>query len=332
MHRTSVALCALSMMCLVSTAFAQEGGWEKQADVALNLSQSTFSSNWAGGDRGSINWVLNADLKAQRTFDRVNWSNALQLAYGQTSQQKLAADGGKNWSRPDKTTDLIQLESTARYDLKKWVEPYVSLRIDSQFRDESDPLGRFLFNPLKLSETAGIARVLDKSDTSEWIARAGFGFRQNITKSFTDLTGDQSERNSSHDGGFELQSTATYPVWEGAVMYTGKFRLFWPVFYDKSDALTDFDTAAVAADPEHETVADFWKNPDLDWQNTFSAQITKYLTVNLYLQFVYDKFDQATNVDPGLPLDVLTRKVLAGIRKAGQFKQTLALGVTYRLF
>jgi hypothetical protein len=253
------------------------------------------------------------------------------LAYGQTSQQDLT-DDGKKWTRPDKTTDLIQLESTARMDLHTWVEPYLSVRIDSQFADESDPLGRFLFNPIKLSETAGVARVLDKTKTSEWIARAGFGFRQTTKRSFTDLTGETDERSTSHDGGFELQSSASYPVWDGAVNYTGKLRLFWPVFFDKSDKLEEFDSLALAADSSHEAVAEYWKKPDIDFQNTFTAQITKYMTVNLYLQFVYDKFDQATSVDTDLPLDVLTRDVLGGVRKAGQFKQTLALGLTYRLF
>jgi hypothetical protein len=52
----------------------------------------------------------------------------------------------------------------------------------------------------------------------------------------------------------------------------------------------------------------------------------------LFAQWVYDKFDAAANVDTTLPLDVLTAELDRNIRKRGQFKETLAIGLTYRLF
>jgi hypothetical protein len=52
--------------------------------------------------------------------------------------------------------------------------------------------------------------------------------------------------------------------------------------------------------------------------------------VNLYAQLIYDKFDAATDVDPDLPFGVLDGAVQGGIRKSGQFKQTLALALSYR--
>ncbi|MCC7101008.1 MAG: hypothetical protein IT500_15605, partial [Rubrivivax sp.] len=62
------------------------------------------------------------------------------------------------------------------------------------------------------------------------------------------------------------------------------------------------------------------------------ASITKYLSVNLYAQLVYDKFDSAANVDGTLPLADQLVEVDRNVRKAGQFKETLSLGLTYRLF
>ncbi|HSG28427.1 MAG TPA: hypothetical protein VLA34_08095, partial [Candidatus Krumholzibacterium sp.] len=53
---------------------------------------------------------------------------------------------------------------------------------------------------------------------------------------------------------------------------------------------------------------DYWKAPDVNWENIFTANITKYLMVNLYIQLLYDK-----EVDLG-----------------GRFKQTMALGLTYK--
>jgi hypothetical protein len=70
----------------------------------------------------------------------------------------------------------------------------------------------------------------------------------------------------------------------------------------------------------------------VNFQNTFSAQITKTLSVNLFAQWVYQKFDGATNVDNTLPIEARIPQVDRGIRKAGQFKETLALGFSYRLF
>jgi hypothetical protein len=339
MHRTR-ALSTLAFLLLGISVPAQDtppptpGPWTLQGTVGVNLAQSAFSEDWPGGDRGSWNWVLNGDMRAERQMvRRFHLGNQLQLAYGQTSTQQLDAGGKKRWSTPDKTTDLILFESTGRFQLDLWVEPYLSFRLDSQFLDESDPVGSLLFNPVKLTETGGIARVFHKSETRELISRLGFGFRQTSARSFVGGDPDEVERNMNKDGGFEFQTQAASPMWNGAITYVGKFLAFWPIFYGESETLETFDRLVAETFPEQEAIGDFWRTPDLNWQNTFTAQITKYLSVNLYLQLLYDRFDQATkitNSDPMTQADL--DAALAGVRKDPQFKQTLALGVTYRLF
>ena len=54
--------------------------------------------------------------------------------------------------------------------------------------------------------------------------------------------------------------------------------------------------------------------------------------MNLYVQWIYQKYARSIDVDPNKPVGELIPVVDAGIRKAGQFKQTLALGLTYQLF
>ncbi|MGQ0720100.1 MAG: DUF3078 domain-containing protein [Candidatus Eiseniibacteriota bacterium] len=311
---------------------AEPGPWKYEATLGLNLSQSAFSDNWAGGDQGSITWVLKSDLGAERQLTRkFHWANDLQLAYGQTAQQNTdAASGKKSWSAPDKTTDLIQLESLGRFTLNRWVDPYVGFRLESQFIDESSPVGQILFNPVRLKETGGVARVFQKTETSELISRAGFGFRQNIARTFTDATGDETESFSTNDGGFEWQTDAKAPLAGGKIQYKGQLLVFVPVFYSQSGDLEDFDAIALGADPGREEVADFWRIPDVNFQNTFDAKITEWLSVNLYLQWIYDKFDAATNVDTSVAAPQLIAEVDGGIRKGGQFKQTLALALSYR--
>ena len=341
---SAAALAALALVVAPEPARAADeptppGPWQYSVVGGLTLGQSAFSDNWAGGDKGTVNWILNANLDAKRQVNtKLNLTEQLQLAYGQTSTQRSDATDPdrKTWSRPDKTTDLILFESVARLTLQKFVDPYFSFRLDSQFLDESDPVGELLFNPVKLTETAGVARVLDKGEDKEWIARTGFGFRQSFARTFVDDAGEDTERFSTHDGGFEFQSTAKYPMASKKIVYDGKLLLFWPVFFSKSGDLEDFDRIAIAADPTREAVADFWKDPDVNFQNTFTSSITSWLNVNLYLQWVYDKFDAASNValegvegDPAA-LEKLQREIDAGIRKSGQFKQTLGIGLTYK--
>ena len=106
------AAVAVFLVPSVGQAEAPEPGpWNFGLVAGLNLSQSAFSDNWAGGDKGAINWVLNIDADAKRQVSpSLNWSNQLQLAYGQTSTQERDPAGGKVWSRQDKTTDLILFE------------------------------------------------------------------------------------------------------------------------------------------------------------------------------------------------------------------------------
>jgi hypothetical protein len=116
------------------------------------------------------------------------------------------------------------------------------------------------------------------------------------------------------------------------VLYTATLLVYQPVFYSKSSALDQFDRDAQAAVPGREAVSAFWRVTNVSFQNTFAAQVTKSISVNLFAQFVYDKFDVAANVDNTQPIAARIAEVDRNVRKAGQFKETLALGFTYRLF
>ena len=317
------------------TTGTQPGPWQYGATAALNLSQSAYSSNWKGGDRGSINWVMQGDVEAQRQMSHwFNFSNLLQLSYGQTAKQvDDPADPNRIvFDRPEKTTDLILLESTGRFTLDTWVDPFLGLRVESQFSDQTDPRGDLLFNPVRFTQTAGVARVLIKEDSREWITRVGFSVRETFGRAFADSLGASTTSSTSIDGGIEWLSTVDQPLLGKRVLYKGRLLVFVPLFFDQSGDLEDFDRLALAAMPGREEIAGFWKAPNVNFQNTFTAPITKNLNVNLFVQWVYLKFDQSIDVDTGKPIAELIPIVDAGIRKAGQLKQTLAIGLTYTLF
>ena len=313
--------------------------WKFGAVIGVNLSQSSFSGNWKGGDRGSFVWVANSDLTLERQFtQRFNLSNKLQAAYGQSAQQVLDPNDprARVWDRPQKSTDLLALETVGRFTLDKILDPFFSVRGETQFVDESSPLGKIRFNPITLKETVGVARVFEKTEDREAISRLGFGFRQTFAKSFTDPVAGTRESFTAQDAGIDWQTTVTRPILKKRILYKGSLGFFKPIYYSKSEDLEGFDaladSAAVANGTSHGAVADFWKQVDVNFQNTWTAQITKVLSVNLFAQWVYDKYDAAANVDLALPFDVLSGELDRNIRKRGQFKETLAIGLTYRLF
>ncbi|MCP4069122.1 MAG: DUF3078 domain-containing protein, partial [Phycisphaeraceae bacterium] len=328
-----IAGAAAALLLMASTAAysadepIETGPWKFGAVTGLNLSQSAFSDNWAGGDKGAINRVASADLSADRQVSqKLHWGNKLELAFGETSTQEPTADGEKSWSRPDKTTDRIFFESLGRLTLGGFVDPYVSGQLESQFLDESQAAGKLTLNPLKLTESGGVARVFHSDETSELQSRLGFGLRPSIARPFTDDTGETTESFTTTDGGIEFQTDMKQPVLDDKVLYQGRLKVFLPLFSSQSSDLEDFDTRVLAdVDAGAEEIGDFWKAPDVDFLNTFSAEITSWMSVNLLIQWAYDKFDAATNVDLSnwddvdpAKRDAILSEIYGGVRKSGQ--------------
>ncbi len=337
-HRAAFA-GLLSSCLLFSPSQAEEssrepGAWQKSLEAGLNLTQSAYSDNWNGGDKGQFTWTVIANAEARRQVSRqTNWSHVLKLAYGQTSQQR----DDRSWSSPDKSTDRIDYESVLRLTLGLALDPYVSVRLESQFQDASDALGRTIsFNPLQLKQSAGVAREFIGEEKRSLLVRFGGTFREGIRRQFqnevdpTDLTTASS---TGIDGGLELVIDHRNVFFDEAIGWTSKLSFLQPVFYSSKSDLEDLDDAALAAAGIDPAIEDFTTRLDVDWENIFTGQVTRYVSVNLYVRFVYDQYD--TSVKPEIADDGTLANpaaVLAGIRKSGQFKQTLALGLTYRFF
>jgi hypothetical protein len=340
-------LVTAAVLVFAGAAFAQEpdpntpGPWKFTSSVGLNLSQSTFTSNWAGGDLGSLVWVLSTQSSAERQFSTsFNWTNKLNLSFGQTSQQQRdPATNELRWDSPDKSSDLIFLESLGRWTLGGFADPYAALSVESQFHDQTDPRGSINFNPIKVKGSAGLAKLLYKTENSEALTRVGVAARQIFGKSFTDPLGLNQTSYTSNDVGVEWQTDVTQPMFEKKVVYKGSLLFYQPVTYSNADALETVDATLRAADPTRESIADFWQAIDINLRNDFAGQITKSIGVNLALQFVYDKFDAAALVDPALAAspDPAVRASYAAqidknVRKAGQFREVFSLAITYQLF
>jgi hypothetical protein len=243
-------------------------GWTKSADVSLNVTQNEYSDNWAGSELGSISWVFNANMLAEKQLQaKIHNKNTLKLAFGQTHNQYINLNGKRKWASPEKSTDLIDFESMFRFTLGLVVDPFASVRWESQFMDERGSEVKNL-NPNIFTESFGVARLLLKEENRELSTRLGAAFKQ-----YFDGYADE----NTNDGGLEFVGEFKSPLAMGAINYNTKLVLYKALFYSLSDDETNPD------------YTDNWEQVRLDWEHILSASITKLINLNLYIQFIYDE-------------------------------------------
>jgi hypothetical protein len=277
-------------------------GWKKTLVVDLTGTQTAYSDSWVGGELGALSWVGNLNGMAEKQLTlSLNFQSRLKLSFGQTYTQKSERDPitgaeKKFWEKPKKSTDLIDWENVGRLT-KGWVvDPYLAVRFESQFLDASYELKKRYLNPKKLTESAGIARKLYAHDKDQIISRFGFAFRQIFRNVIIDTAALKTTDSTLTDGGFESVTDVNLSLRKN-VQYTGKLTLYKALFFSKENE--------VKGTP----YANYWKAIDVNWENIFAASITKLITVNFYVQFLYDK----------------------EIELRGRLKETLGIGFVYKM-
>lgn len=291
------ALLLLLSLLLTSTAMAAEDsvyvGWKKSLNFDLTTNQTAYSDSWVGSEVGSINWVSNLNGSASRYLKEwFELRSTLRMSFGQTVTQD---EETRDWGKAKKSTDLIDFENVGLFDMDAYVEPYAAFRLESQFYDGRFLTERFYFSPLKLTESAGIARKLYAKKEDLVMSRLGLALRQ-IFKSAQDSTTLVTVDSTLTDGGIESVTDANFNLHENAKL-TSKLSLYKAFFFSKSDEVkgTEFE--------------DYWKAVDVNWENTLNASVTKILTVSLYTQLLYDK----------------------EVSKRGRIKQTVSIGIVVKL-
>ena len=330
------ALVMMLSISLVAPVMAEEeeskiGIWQNDVSVSLNMLQSSYSNNWNGGEKGSLNWTGNIDAKFEKQFSELtNWRNTLKLAYGQTHQQDRDANNELYWQKPDKTDDIIDFESLFRWMPKSRWDPYVAFTFTSMFDDVSDAEGRSqAFNPLTFKESAGISRPWVDTEDRQLMSRLGIAYIQN-SRSFFLNPAPSMETISENSTELAAELITEYKVGalDGRVDWESKMTLTLPFMYSGKSTFEDDLDLVAAGLPED--VANYTTTLDFDWENTFTANITKVISVKLFVRWVYDKYDNTVTpvVEEGVLMNA--SDVENAIRVAGQFKQTLALGLTYK--
>ena len=153
-----------------------------------------------------------------------------------------------------------------------------------------------IFNPNTTTETFGIAKVFIKDDTQELSTRFGAAFKQHFNSNID---------GSTNDGGLEFVGIYTKPFKDNVIKYFTNLNLYKPFFYSESDVLegTDFEDA--------------WKQVRMNWQHDVDISLTSLINLKLYVQLLYNEMDVDFN---GESIDEI------------QFKETLGLGLSYKLF
>ena len=268
-------------------------GWEVDVDASLMATQNAYSDNWVGGEAGSASWTFSSNLGAERQLSpQFHHKNTLRLSFGQTYNQNPETN---SWSEPVKSTDLVDFETVLKMTLGAPVDPFVAGRAETQWLDDSDPGKDRYVNPVKLTESLGVARTFVEKETCEWSGRLGLGLRQQIDRDALEF-GERRTR-TTNDGGIEFVTDFKAATGEEKTTFVSKVTVFQTLYYSDAEELEGMPNE------------DHWKSADLNWENTLTAGIAKYLMVNLYVQLLYDK-----------ELDLGAR-----------FKQTLSLGVTYKM-
>ncbi len=302
-----ITICAALLVMASAAALADDAdttarGWQLSSNLSLSLTQAAYSDSWQGGEVGSFSWTFNSNTSLDRQLSEViGWNNTFKINFGQTYREVRRDDGTSSWDKPQKSTDLIDIESVLDFDLHGFVDPYLALRIESRFTDESIEGLRRYFSPTVITESGGILRhFIKQKDKLELTSRLGFAIRQRLVDvpEIAAITGDDttysgaSSWESSNDGGIESVTDFLAQINE-RLKYTSKLTLFRALFFSESDS-----------DPD-----DNWKQIDVNSEHILTAQVTSIIQTSFYLQFIFDR-EQDARV---------------------QIKQTLGLGIAVTL-
>jgi hypothetical protein len=288
---TQATLCAAIVLSFSAGLSADP--WKIDIGTNLTTGVNSYSNNWEGGEAGSFSWAAQFLGVAEKQFSGpVNSKTSLKLQFGQTATQNKES---KNWSVPQKSTDLIDGEELLRLTLNAWVDPFLSVRAISQFLDGSDTLLVRYMNPVEITEALGVSRTLSKNENVEWATRIGAAARQLVDRHHLDTALGTRSTNYTNDGGFEFDMDLKAANKEKWVSYLSSLRIYEALLSSKADK---FKGTSAEKD---------WRYPHVKWENTLTLTFAKYLMLNLSAYLYYDK----------------------DIHKDVRLKETLAAGLTY---
>ncbi|MBD3314747.1 MAG: DUF3078 domain-containing protein [Chitinivibrionales bacterium] len=256
-------------LCAENTAddAKSSDGWDISVQANVMTGLNAYSDNWEGGEAGSINWTLKFDGSAKRQLTpALHSANTIRLAFGETHIQDKDTD---KWLAPTKSTDEIDLESILSLTRGWFVDPYLGVRFESQFWDppaDSTETDQY-FNPILLTESFGATKDLIDADPTKLQMRIGGACRQSIERMIDTTT-------VTNDVGVEFITTFETTTRKDWITFASRLKVFQALVSSETDDIEDHNE---------------WRYPDIDWENTLSINVTKYIMAGFTHQVLYDK-------------------------------------------
>lgn len=253
-----------ALMIFAANLFAQDAkpeepkyGWQKEATLALNMTQSSFD-NYVQGGENSTAWQFRTAAKFVNDQEKFNWANAGKFEYGNTKSGSRAAQ---------KSVDEIKLESVLTYKMGKLLNPYVSAVGETQFaagydysQDPKVKLSNFM-DPGYVREALGLG--YKPNDIIQ--IRLGAAMKQTITSQYNAFSDDKATaeiEKLKNEMGAESVIDFNYKVTTNSQIKS-KVELF--------SNMKSFDQV------------------DVIWDSDLTTKITKFIAFNFNVKLVYDK-------------------------------------------
>jgi Protein of unknown function (DUF3078) len=242
----------------ISNTPAAQSVWKNEAVGQLNLTQNRFD-NWSQGGENAISWQLGFRGKTQLKTGQVQWANSGKIAYGetQTGEQEFR-----------KSSDEIKIESVFTYSLATYLNPYVSIKGETQlspsytYQDEEKTRIAAFLDPGYFIESLGLGYAVDPVVET----RLGLAIKETVTRDFPVPYTDNPDTSDVEKMKIEagLESTTDFR-WQFSdiMLFTSKLELF--------SNLKSTDTI------------------DVRWDNTITAAVAKYINVQLNVELFYDR-------------------------------------------
>lgn len=248
--------------------------WIPAGIAGLNISQISLS-NWTQGGENALAFVLYGNFGLNYFDNPWGFANTLKLAIGKT---KL---GNQDYRTSD---NEIFMENLVSYEAGWFAKPYFSNTLRSVILPGYDYSGdtpkqkSAFFDPGYLIQSMGLIYEYSKNFST----RLGFGLQETFTSKSPNFSTANTET-FKFESGIESVTKANFKLGNNLV-YGTELRLF-----------SAFNAM------------DIW---DVRWDNMLTAQINKYINVNLNVLVVND-IDQS---------------------KKTQIKEALQIGLTYLIF
>lgn len=279
------AITVLVMFILFPAIYAQnipdslKYKWLQQGTVGVNVSQVAFN-DWAQGGTNSIAWIGNGKFNLSYKGSNYLFLNDLKLTYGRV---KL---GDQSYRTSE---NELYLENVLSYLLGWKIDPYVSntirTAITTGYNYKDTPYVKIadFFDPGYVTQSIGFAYPYK----TNFLTRLGIAFQETFTNRYRNYSDDPDTKDKIEAFKFEpgLESVTDFSQnIDQNVLFETKLRLF-----------TRFKNI------------DVW---DVRWDNTITAQISKYFNVNFNVLVLYEKSQSPKT----------------------QTKEALLLGFTYNIF